>query len=146
WIEAAHGHLVSYRGKPVRKINSVWRATRNAAGLDADFVPYSIRHTMASELRARGVPELEIAGVLGHVMPNVKTTGRYAKYARDYLGKARGAIDEIINDIGRAATRPISPINLVRANCVLPSEVFGPETRCSTGAGEGIRTLDPNLG
>jgi integrase len=64
WIEAAEGHLVTYHNKPVKKINAVWRIARRTAGLGEDFVPYSIRHTMASELRARGVPELEIAGVL----------------------------------------------------------------------------------
>jgi integrase len=59
WVEAAAGHLVTYHDKPVRKINAVWRIARRAAGLDKDFVPYTIRHTMASELRAHGVPELE---------------------------------------------------------------------------------------
>ena len=97
WVEATVGHLVTYHDKPVRKINAVWRTARRVAGLDEDFVPYTIRHTMASELRARGVPELEIAGVLGHHMPNFRSTGRYAKYAPDYLSAARRAIDDIIN-------------------------------------------------
>ena len=49
-MEAAAGHLVTYHDKPVRKINAVWRIARRAAGLDEDFAPYTIRHTMASEL------------------------------------------------------------------------------------------------
>jgi integrase len=146
WIEAADGLLVSYHGHAVKKINKVWRAARLAAGLDKNFVPYSIRHTMASELRARGVPELEIAGVLGHYMPNFKSTGRYAKYAPDYLGKARSAIDDVLNEIGLAAARPIFPVNHVRAICVQESDAIGFKTREIFGAGEGIRTLDPDLG
>jgi hypothetical protein len=145
-VEAAAGHLVTYHDKPVRKINAVWRIARRAAGLDKDFVPYTIRHTMASELRARGVPELEIAGVLGHHMPNFRSTGRYAKYAPDYLSAARRAIDQVVNEIGRVAARPIVPNNPVRATCVQVNKAIGPQTLEIVGAGEGIRTLDPDLG
>jgi integrase len=87
WIETAEGPIVSFNGKPIRKVAKVWRTARRAAGLPEDFVPYSIRHTMVSELRARGVPELEIAGIMGHFI--FRTTGRYAKYAPDYLGQAK---------------------------------------------------------
>jgi integrase len=146
WIEAAEGNLVTYHNKPVKKVNAVWRIARRAAGLDEGFVPYSIRHTMASELRARGVPVLEIAGVLGHHMPNFRSTERYARYAPDYLSKARRAIDEVVNEIGRVAARPIVPVNLVRASCVQLTEAVGPRSPEIFGAGEGIRTLDPNLG
>jgi integrase len=146
WVEAADGLLVSYHGKPVKKINSAWRNARRAAGLPDDFVPYSIRHTMASELRARGVPELEIAGVLGHDMPTFRSTGRYAKYAPDYLGTARTAIDGVLNEIGLAAARPIVPNNPVRATCVQVNNADWPRNLGIIGAGEGIRTLDPNLG
>ncbi len=147
WIQAADGHLVTYRGKSVEKLNAAWRTAREAAGLSDDVVPYSIRHTMATELRARGVPELEIAGILGHHMPNFRTTGRYAKYAPNYLGAARQAIDEIITEIGRAATRPTFPdIETVRGSCVLTNSNAGLQTLGRIGAGEGIRTLDPNLG
>jgi integrase len=146
WVEAADGLLVSYHGKPVKKINSAWRKARRAAGLGDDFVPYSIRHTMASELRARGVPELEIAGVMGHHMPNFRSTGRYAKYAPDYLGLARSAIDEVLSEIGLAAARPILPNNPVRAICVQADKTGWPRNPEIIGAGEGIRTLDPNLG
>ena len=146
WVEATAGHLVTYRDKPVRKINAVWRIARREAGLDEDFVPYTIRHTMASELRARGVPLLEIAGVLGHHMPNFRSTERYAKYAPDYLSAARGAIDDVVNEIGRVAARPIVPNNPVRATCMQVNKAIGPQTLEIVGAGEGIRTLDPDLG
>jgi len=144
-IGTPSGPLVAYRGRRVEKIAKAWRAAREAAGLDADVIPYAIRHTVATELRRRGVPEMELAGLLGHSMPNFRTTGRYAKYAPDYLSKAREAIDQIANEIGRVAARPISPETSVRASCVLL-----PKPRVTNplkfGAGEGIRTLDPNLG
>ena len=152
WIETANSHLVQWKGKPIQKINKTWRTIRDDAGLSDDVVPYSIRHTVATELRSRGVPELEIAGMLGHAMPNFRTTGRYAKYAPDYLGKAREALDDLADEIGRLASRPITPVTVrassVRADAV---PVMGNVAKSvvflrKTGAGEGIRTLDPNLG
>ena len=89
WVEASIGYLVTYRARPVTKINAVWRGARRAVEFPEDFVPYSIRHTMATELRSRGVPQHEIAVVLGHVMPNIRSTGRYAKYSPNYLSSAR---------------------------------------------------------
>jgi integrase len=109
WVTRSDGHLVEYRGKPVRKINAVFRNVRDAAGLGADVVPYSLRHTMATELAGRGVPELEISAMLGHVMPNNRTSARYVKYRPDFMAASRQAVDEVINEIGRAATRPMIP-------------------------------------
>jgi len=147
WIEAVPaGSLIAYRDQAITKINASWRIARDIAGLGPEVVPTTIRHTIATELRARSVPELEIAGLLGHVMPNVRTTGRYAKYAPDYLSKAREAIDQIANEIGRVAAHPISPETSVRVSCVLVPKPQGSVTPWKTGAGEGIRTLDPNLG
>jgi hypothetical protein len=149
WIATAPaGPLVQYRGKPVLKLNATWRAMRQRAELGPDVVPYSVRHTIATEMRARGVLELEIAGFLGHSMPNFRTTGRYAKYAPDYLGKAASAVQEVLNEIGRVAARPIS---ISETQALRASDVRVPESRnrlshCIPGAGEGIRTPDPNLG
>ena len=146
WImQAPPGPLVRFRGKGVAKVNASWRDARKAAGLDAEVVPYTIRHTIATVLRTRGVPELELAGLLGHAMPNFRTTGRYAKYAPTHLSAARAAIDEFATEIGRAATRPIHPKSDVRVSCVLVTESTVGKPLIS-GAGEGIRTLDPNLG
>jgi len=152
WIEAAEGPVVAYRGRAVAKVNKTFRTIREEAGLGADVVPYTIRHTVATELRARGVPELEIAGLLGHAMPNIRTTGRYAKFRPDYYGQARRALDDLANEIGRLAGRPMYPNNEVRLNQpVRASSVLVPQDRSAirprvVGAGEGIRTLDPDLG
>ena len=146
WIkQAPAGALVQFRGKAVVKVNKTWRDARSAAGLDDAVVPYTIRHTIATELRARGVPELELAGLLGHAMPNFRTTGRYAKYAPNHLSAARAAVDDFVTEIGRAATRPTYPNFNVRVSCVLVTSATVGKPLIS-GAGDGIRTHDPNLG
>ena len=100
WLRNATGdHLVSWRGKRLDSIKSVWRRARARAGLPQDVSPYSIRHTLATELRARGVPEWECAGWLGHSTP-YRTTEIYAKYRPDYLSQARAAIDAWMKEIG----------------------------------------------
>jgi integrase len=110
-VEAADdGPLVCWRGKPVGRVSKTWRSVRKAAGLNKAVVPYAIRHTIATEMRQRGVPELELAGFLGHAMPNFRTTGRYAHVAPDHLSHARAAIDEIAAEIGRASPVPMFPV------------------------------------
>ncbi len=148
WIEAAEGPLVAYRGKPVRKIAGAFQSLRDAAGFGRDVTSYTIRHTIATEMAARGVPELEIAAIMGHRMPNSRTTGRYLHVAPERFASARKALDDIANAIGRAGTRTMEVINL-RAISVLVANQSGgnPADKPLTfGAGEGIRTLDPNLG
>jgi integrase len=107
---APAGPLVQYNGHQVRSMKKSWQAMRSAAGLDRDVVPYTIRHTVATELRARLVPPWEVAAWLGHEMPNLRTTERYAKFAPDYLARGRDAIDALISEIGRVAARPISNV------------------------------------
>ncbi len=148
WIEGSAGHLVAYRGRPVAKIAGAFQTLRGAAGFGPDVTSYTIRHTIATEMAARGVPEMEIAGIMGHRMPNSRTTGRYLHVAPERFAKAREALDDIAKAIGRGATRSMVNINL-RAICVLvPDRLDGnpSEKARNVGAGEGIRTLDPNLG
>jgi integrase len=153
FIEAAEDHIVSFRGKAVQKINKSFRTVREAAGFGPDVVPYTIRHTIATELMRRGVPELQIAAVLGHVAP-IRTTGRYLHANPAHLAAARQALDDIAEDIRKLAKRPMYPVEEgVRWKDEKPlraSRVLVPATPFSksliSGAGEGIRTLDPNLG
>ena len=100
WLEAATGdYLVAYRGRPIDDIKSAWRRTRARAVLPADFIPYVLRHTLATELRGRGVPEWECAGWLGH-RTAYRTTEIYAKYRPEFLSQARVAIDAWMKEIG----------------------------------------------
>jgi integrase len=114
WLEnAPEGPLVAWRGKKIASFKTAWRKLRERAKLPADVVPKTIRHTMATELRAANVPEAEIQGFLGHRAFGGKTEV-YAKYRPDYLGEATAAIDAYVAR--------------VRASCVLPLEagIFQP--------------------
>jgi integrase len=102
--EAPDGPLVEWKGQPIASFKTAWRRMRKEAGLGPDVVPKTIRHTMATELRAAGVPEAEIQGFLGHKAFGGKTEV-YAKYRPDYLGEATAAIDAYMAR--------------VRASCVL---------------------------
>jgi len=95
--------------EPIASVKTTWRKLRaravallKAADPDhqglAGVTPYTIRHTMATELRRRGVPEWEVAGFLGHRMGK-GTTERYAKFSPDYLSKAATAIDDYMNEL-----------------------------------------------
>ncbi|HBT67099.1 MAG TPA: hypothetical protein DEB63_01295 [Agrobacterium sp.] len=64
----------------------------------------SLRHTMATELRRRGVSAWEIEGLLGHRRPS--TTEKYAHYAPDYLSAGRMAIDAYFETLGLTYTVP----------------------------------------
>lgn len=93
WLESVPaGPLVAWRGKPIASFKTAFRAIRRRARLGQDVVAKTIRHTMATELRAEGVPEAEIQGFLGHRAYGGKTEV-YAKYRPDYLGQATAAID-----------------------------------------------------
>lgn len=90
--DAPVGPLVAWRGKPIDSFKTAFRGMRARAELGQDVVAKTIRHTMATELRAAGVPEAEIQGFLGHRAYGGRTEV-YAKYRPDYLGQAVEVID-----------------------------------------------------
>lgn len=71
-----------------------WRTMRAALGLPANIVPKTIRHTIATELRAMGVPQSDVEGLLGHLMSN-RITAVYAKYDPARLSAAKQALSLI---------------------------------------------------
>lgn len=71
-----------------------WRTMRAALGLPANIVPKTIRHTVATELRAMEVPQLDVEGLLGHLMSN-RVTAVYAKYDPSRLIKAKQGLSAI---------------------------------------------------
>jgi hypothetical protein len=81
----------------------------------SEIIAYTIRHTVAVEMRKRSVPVWEVAGFLGHTS-GYKTTERYAKFGPDHLGKAIRAIDAYFVELGTCVPPPH-----VRVSCVLPS-------------------------
>lgn len=66
-LDAAHGitWVVHYQGAPIAKMRRSWATARTAAGLGADVVPHSMRHTAATWLMLAGVPMAEAAAFLG---------------------------------------------------------------------------------
>ncbi|MBP2297991.1 tyrosine-type recombinase/integrase [Azospirillum picis] len=99
--EKKTGRFVTYRGKPVTSILAAFRVARETAGLDARVTPYSIRHTMARELRKAGVPGDQISIFLGHLPQGAAaTTAVYAPYEPGYLADAAAAIDAVMQRLG----------------------------------------------
>lgn len=93
---------------------------------------------MATELRARGVPWEELAGILGHRIKGA--TEKYAKYDPNYLGKAAQAIDAYFSDLCVSLAWHPQAIN---DNVV--SKIVN-DIKGKIGAGEEDRTLDIHLG
>jgi integrase len=56
---------VEWNGEPVRRINKGFRSVREAAGLGADVVPHTLRHTAITWQAQLGVPMHEICGFFG---------------------------------------------------------------------------------
>ncbi|WP_306420532.1 tyrosine-type recombinase/integrase [Xanthomonas oryzae] len=96
-------YVVHWHQRPVASIKTTWRKLRRAALLPAWFVPKTIRHTVATWLRQRGVPAWEVSGLLGHHAGG--TTDAYAKFDPTYLGEARKALHAIMGDLARDVPR-----------------------------------------
>ncbi len=109
--------VVAWHGRPLDSIKTAFRKARQRAGLSGDVIPYTVRHTMATELRRRAVSMEEISGMLGHKTGGV--TEVYAKYAPDFMGQAVEAIDAYFADLqARCRRLLVLPSTTVRANCV----------------------------
>lgn len=110
------GVVTRYRGEPLADVRMGFSRARQRAGLPATITPYTIRRTMASELRRRGVPPWEIAGFLGHSARDYATTEVYAEYAPDYLGAAATAIEAYFEEL-----RPLLDFELPKPALDLPA-------------------------
>lgn len=84
--------------RPVLSRRTAWRTMRRTLGLPANVIPKTIRHTIATELRRRGVPGEQISGLLGHVAMS-RITEVYAKYDPAYLGEARDVLTKIFREV-----------------------------------------------
>jgi integrase len=59
-------HVVHYQGSRVSKLRRSWATARQAAGLDEDVIPHTLRHTAATWLMQLGIDMWEeAAGYLG---------------------------------------------------------------------------------
>ena len=136
---APSDHLVTFRGKKVKCVRTAWRNLRTKCKLDDAVQPYSLRHTMARWMRKNGVSAWETAAQLGHKSREHRTTELYAPFDPDYLSDATEAIDLFFDELLASYSPKLKPHFSVEAAQVTDS-------KGNNGAGDEIRTHDPNLG
>ena len=93
---------------------ALWREGRREEALQAlewartpadamlEITAYTVRHTMATEMRRRGAPVWEIAGFLGHLIGH--KTGRCAKLGPEHLAGCVQAIDACVASLDAKST------------------------------------------
>jgi len=91
-------------------------------GLPSNIVPKTIRHTVATQLRARGVPMDEISGLLGHVGEHRITAG-YAKYDPSRLPHAKQQLSIIWQEVCASANKWLTNHFRVTASYGVPISV-----------------------
>ncbi|MCB1469509.1 MAG: site-specific integrase, partial [Rhizobiaceae bacterium] len=100
-------HFVNWHGRHIKSIKKGFATMVAEAGLPKDITPYSLRHTMAKMLRAKGVQPWEVQGMLGHRMPG--PTEDYAEFDPDYCIASRKAIDSYFAELGpEFVSKPVS--------------------------------------
>ena len=101
--DATGAYYVNWHGKKIGSVKKLWAKVRVAARLPAWFQPKVLRHTVATELRRRGVPGWEVSGQIGHKAAG--TSEIYAKFDPAYLGKARQALDQWAGELAEHVPR-----------------------------------------
>jgi len=94
--EADSDYLVAFNRRKVKSLKKSWGEAREAAGLDARVVPYSLRHTLARWLRSQGVEAFQVSSQLGHKTEGASTTEIYAPYDPSFLSTSVAAIDALL--------------------------------------------------
>lgn len=100
WLEAWADHP----HQRVASRKTWWRTMRAALGLPDEIVPKVIRHTVATELRARGVSLTDISGLLGHLTES-RITQVYAKYDPARLEATKEALSAIWQEVCAEANK-----------------------------------------
>lgn len=88
--------------EPVESRRNAWRLMRSTLGFSELIVPKTIRHTLATLLRSRGIAQEQISALLGHAYAN-RTTAVYAKYDPGYLRETASMLSTIWGEIRAAA-------------------------------------------
>ncbi len=89
---------------PPKSRGRAWRTMRRALELPVQYIPKTIRHTVATELRRRGVPAEQISVLLGHRPADLeRMTAVYAKYDPRYLAEAVTALQALLMEVNQNA-------------------------------------------
>lgn len=103
-----HWVFPGQHGENRKTIAKAIRQAREAAGLDDQVTAYTLRHTVASELAMRGVPQEQISRLLGHRVGH-RTTERYTKVSPNHLAEVVRALEAFAVDLGLClAAGPLS--------------------------------------
>lgn len=104
WLQWCDGDaFVNYHGKRIANNKKGFQAMCDRAKVKC--TRYDIRHTMATELRRRGVSHWEAEGWLGHRIKS--TSERYAVFSPGYLSEGRKAIDGFMDEVQRKVNYPL---------------------------------------
>ena len=112
WLEESGPVYVLNHGKHHKPYSrDGWRAMFNRLATRAELpgvTAYTIRHTVATEMARRGVPEFELKAMLGHANVASGVTGDYVHMRPEFLEHAVTAIEALLEEIGRLTQRSIS--------------------------------------
>ena len=88
-LDAGKGYVVSYHGAKVASVKTALHTACKLAGVDA-VTAYTLRHTAASWLVARGLPTRKVADFIGTGEQMILS--HYGHFAPDYQDEAARAI------------------------------------------------------
>lgn len=92
WREAdgGRGYVVTFNGEPVQSVKVALGRACRVAGLDKGVTAYTMRHSAATWLVAKGFPFAKVARLLGTSEAMIERN--YSHYAPDYLADVANAI------------------------------------------------------
>jgi integrase len=103
---AGSGPYVSFRGGAVGSVKKTFKRHGDALGFP-QLSPYTLRHKMATELAARGVPGETLGRQLGHKSPDLRTTERYIKFDPRHLSEAKTAVEDYMHVLNGLTDREL---------------------------------------
>lgn len=107
WLQQRTGGTFAiWHSESIKSNKKAFAGLVSRAGIKTDdVVRYTIRHTMAVEMRKQGADQWEVEGWLGHKMPS--SSERYAKIAPDYLSQGAMAIDSHFDEVQKTVDYPL---------------------------------------
>ncbi len=109
WLNSWHPDglpYVHFRNVPISSALRTFKRHGVKLGMPL-FTPYTLRHKMATELAARGVPPEVLRRQLGHKSPEMRVTDRYIKFDPRHLAEAKSAIEDYLHTLNRITHRSL---------------------------------------